>query len=759
MSTSLDIQTLDENLIEIWKNEEKLNCENSYESFVKSAWHVLEPENDLEWNWHHSVICENIQNRIHMVGQKIPYETNLLINVPPSTLKSTLVTIMPNAWAWIHYPWMRFLTVSYSGNLAERHAFKTRTIIGSEWYQQYWGNQVIISKRQDAKTLFETTVGGMRLVGGVGGTVTGNHADIISEDDLLSAKQAKSDVETQNAVEFHVRTMKTRKRNFRITQYWHTAQRLREDDVPGYIINNEKRVELLCFPGEDCDWVEPIKYRSKYVNGLLIPNRYTRKILDEIKTEDSFMHAGQIMQRPAPEEGGIFKRTNWRFWVPRGVDLAPYKIRIGMEDFICESVELPLSFDDVINTWDFTFKDKVKNDFVSGHCIGSSGANFYFLDEFHKKVDFSGSCSAMVSMKEKWPLTSQILVEDKANGSAIISEFQSLITGIIAVPSHGAENTRIKANVVSKIQTTGNVILPHPNLPGMGWVLDFIDEYAIYDNGTYDDRVSSGCQGVCHLKSAKPIFPMFQNKKANVKIDWLTLKDHMIPYISQWVEKDISTSIIVAVWDSLLGRMAIIDEFVVNTAMPEVITYALKHKIIRATRGVVKDLKRFEWIGNGLMFSRADRGVNRTNLIREGMWDQYERVGVSVNDNVTYDEHGSILILGKMFTLNTIVIDQKAPETSRQLASWCYEGNEPAKYGFGCARSLCNLVSIINETGSIIKTRKKLKQYSPQRDLVQQRVEQLDMENRLDDFIKNGMEVSNLHTSNVSSENRWMVGG
>lgn len=748
-------------LIDIWHKEEKESCESSYESFVRSAWHVLEPDTDIQWNWHMSYICEVLQKEMERVAKKQKREYHIVCNVPPSSAKSMIFTRMANAWAWIKWPWMRFLTSSYAGDLSLEHSGDTRTIIGSEWYQKNWGENYFVSPKQDAKSFFLNSYGGRRQTTSTGSKVTGRHAHIIIIDDPVNPEQTESEVELPKSIRYYKRTLRSRLIIPEVAMFWVVMQRLHEEDLTGYILHNEKEKYLhICLPAENRDWVNPPHLREKYVNGLLFEQRFSQDMLDEMAKSDPYTHAGQYLQLPSPEEGGIFKRQNWRFWLPRGVHLPDYKVRVGIEEVSCPSVELPTSFDDVINSWDFTFKEKEVNDYVSGHPIGSAGANFYFLGEYHKKTDFAGSCSAMTTMREQYPLSSETIIEDKANGSAIISEFRDIITGITAVPSHGTENTRIKANVVSKAQSTGNVILPHPHLPGMGWVKDFIDEYAAYPNAKHDDRVSSGCQGICHLKSSKPVFPMFQIRRANISIDWLTLKDHMIPYISQWVEKDMRTSIIVALWDSLLARMAIIDEFDVNTAQPEVVAFALKEKIKRRTKGVVTDLKRFEWIGNALMFSRNDRTGSKSNLVREGMWDQYERVGVSINDNLQYDEHGSILILGKMFSLKTIVIDQKAPETSRQLAAWNYEGNEPAKYGYGFARALCNLVSIINETGSVIKTRKRLKRYSPAKDSTQQLVDKLDQEDRLDDFIKQDMGLTITESNHsVSSENSWMIGG
>jgi hypothetical protein len=115
-----------------YKLKEKEACESSYEAFVKSAWPILEPKRKLVWNWHLSVLCEEAQKQMVRIAKGEPKEYDLVINVPPRSLKSMLFVRMAAPWIWIKYPELRFMRGSYSETLATDHALETRELIQSE---------------------------------------------------------------------------------------------------------------------------------------------------------------------------------------------------------------------------------------------------------------------------------------------------------------------------------------------------------------------------------------------------------------------------------------------------------------------------------------------------------------------------------------------------------------------------------------------------------------------------------------------------
>jgi predicted phage terminase large subunit-like protein len=93
-------------------------------------------------------------------------------------------------------------------------------------------------------------------------------------------------------------------------------------------------------------------------------------------------------------------------------------------------------------------------------------------------------------MKQKHPDTGTILVEDKANGPAIIAMLHKEMCGIIPVKPEGGKVARV--NAVSPHIESGNVFLPRQ----AEWLHDFIEECASFPKGKHDDQVDAMSQAL-----------------------------------------------------------------------------------------------------------------------------------------------------------------------------------------------------------------------------------------------------------------------
>ena len=154
---------------------------------------------------------------------------------------------------------------------------------------------------------------------------------------------------------------------------------------------------------------------------------------------------------------------------------------------------MPKVFGRVIQSGDFTFKETDHSDNVSGQVWGQVGANFYLLDNDTARMDFVLQVRAMQRMSSKWPEALEKVVEDKANGPAIISALGSRIPGIVPYNPRGSKTAR--AYSVSPLFEAGNVFLPpmdeeHP------WVKRYIDELLAFPNAEHDDQVDSTTQAL-----------------------------------------------------------------------------------------------------------------------------------------------------------------------------------------------------------------------------------------------------------------------
>jgi len=105
-------------------------------------------------------------------------------------------------------------------------------------------------------------------------------------------------------------------------------------------------------------------------------------------------------------------------------------------------------------------------------------------------MNFTETLRAMRNLNAKWPQCSRKLVEDKANGTAVIQVLKREIHGIVPVNPEGGKVVR--ANAVTAAVEAGNVYIPNP--ARAAWVGDFVEELSNFPNGKHDDQVDAMTQ-------------------------------------------------------------------------------------------------------------------------------------------------------------------------------------------------------------------------------------------------------------------------
>ena len=111
-------------------------------------------------------------------------------------------------------------------------------------------------------------------------------------------------------------------------------------------------------------------------------------------------------------------------------------------------------------------------------------------------MDFVSQVRAMRRLTAKWPQAIEKVVEDKANGPAIIASLGSEIPGIVPYSPRGSKTAR--AYAVSPLFEAGNVLLPplddrHP------WMGHYLEELLSFPNAPHDDQVDATTQALDSL--------------------------------------------------------------------------------------------------------------------------------------------------------------------------------------------------------------------------------------------------------------------
>ncbi len=419
----------------------------------------------------------------------------LMVFMPPRHGKSETVSRLFSAYYVYRWP-ERFVGLSsYAAGLAYTLSRNAR-----DNYVAADGHLSVEGVEQ-----WETGKGGGMWAAGVGGPITGKGGYLLIVDDpLKNAEDAASETIREKQKEWWRSTFYTRAEPDAaivvIMTRWH------EDDLAGWLLSQETSVEdeedesehwhlvfmpAIAEPLPDLPISVTVEPDPRQPGEPLAPERYPVNRLRKIRRNvGAYFWSALYRQWPTSLEGGIFKRAWWKFWRPRNTQLPP--VRIAGPDgevIVCEVEILPI-FTAQWQSWDMTFKDSAGTDFVVGQVWGLAGADRFLLDQVRGRMSFTATVEAVRNLSKQWPDTSTKLIEDKANGPAVISTLRRKIPGIIAEEPSGSKLARAQA--VSPYIEAGNVYLPHPQIAP--WVWDFIEECAAFPTGAHDDQVDAMSQ-------------------------------------------------------------------------------------------------------------------------------------------------------------------------------------------------------------------------------------------------------------------------
>ena len=451
-------------------------------------------------NWHHEVVCGYLDR---FVAGEIK---RLMIFQPPRTGKSELVSRRLPAFILGQNPDATIIATSYGADLARRMNRDVQRIMDSEPYMTLFPDSLLYGKnvRSTARGSWLRNSDMFEVVGhagyymgtGVGGAITGMGAHVVIIDDpVKNRKEANSAAYQKGVFDWYTSTLYTRLAPD--GQVLVTLTRWHELDLAGQLLklaasdSDADQWEIVCLPALAESPVAPYDHRQ--VGDALWPSRWPPAKLRTIRrTVGSRDWASLYQQRPAPDEGNIFKRQWWRFWQPRGAHLPPVLVTVDEKVIEIEPEELPLQFDEMLQSWDLTFKSTDSSDFVAGQVWGRHGANKYLMDYVLDRLDVIGAMKEIGRLTGKWPSATAKLIEDKANGPAVITMLKGKLAGLIPVEPEGGKVSR--AYAAQPEVEAGNVFLPHPAM--YGWVDGFIGSCAAFPNAANDDDVDAFTQAI-----------------------------------------------------------------------------------------------------------------------------------------------------------------------------------------------------------------------------------------------------------------------
>lgn len=395
----------------------------------------------------------------------------LIVNTPPQHGKSITLTESFPSWYMGKHPDRRIILAAYNDDFAERFLRRNKEKIKAH------GKNVFDIEVGDIDRATEFELAGRRgriISRGMRSGITGNPGDLIIIDDPIKDRaEAYSPTFREQVWGAWLSSVKTRlsagAKVVIIMTNWHF------DDLASRIAEREANVTLVRLPveaGED----DPL---GREPGEPLCPELGKDKAwLEEFKQAylndpdgGNAAWAAMFMCSPLILGGNIVKRDWFQFYKPE--DISEWGV--------------------TIISVDAAFKGKETNDFVAITVWSKLGPNYYLRHCSNKKLDFPQTLTELRLIKHLYPEAFTVLVEDKANGSAIIATLRKEMPGVLGVNPKGGKEARV--NAVASVIESGHVFIPE-RAP---WKDDYLDQFSMFPAGKHDDMVDSSTQALSHM--------------------------------------------------------------------------------------------------------------------------------------------------------------------------------------------------------------------------------------------------------------------
>jgi len=413
--------------------------------------------------WVHHDIAVRLERFSEAVArQEAP---RLILTMPPRHGKTELVGRQWLPWHMARHPGHEVIYATYGQGLSDavsgaamRNATKARALWpslapleGGKWGVQRW----------------ECANGASFLATSSGGPAGGMGAHILALDDLIKDWEAASSATIREKVwDWYTSTAYARLAPGGGVLIMHTRWHM--DDPIGRLLaamedGTGDEFELVNYPAI-AETDEPHRRRGE----ALHPERYDLAELEQKRTVlGSHKWAALYQQRPSPAEGGLFQRS----WLEQRYETLP---RPEHEFRWAISV-------------DCAFKDSRHADFVVMQVWARLGGRFYLVDQVRRRMDYPETRAALRTLCQAYPRATLKLVEEAANGAALIADLRASIPGI--VPWRPKDSKEARAQAIAPLFESGAVYLP--NKP---WVGEYVEELASFPSGAHDDQVDATSQ-------------------------------------------------------------------------------------------------------------------------------------------------------------------------------------------------------------------------------------------------------------------------
>jgi len=419
-------------------------------------------------NWHIELIASALTDVLEGRTKR------LIINVPPRSLKSVIVSVAFVAWALGRDPNKQIICASYGQHLADKLALDCRSVMMSAWFRRLFGVQLQGSRPSVSD--FRTLQGGGRFATSVGGVLTGRGGDIILIDDPLKPDGAISDAERNAANDWFDNTVTSRLNDKQTGAMVIIMQRLHLDDLVAHVQEKElwKVIELPAIAQEEQRFrfsnVFGEHHITRQAGDVLHSAREPIEVLNKLRQSiGEYNFAGQYQQSPAPLGGGIFKAQ----WI---------------QTF--EAHQRPSQFEQIVQSWDTASKETESADYSVCTTWGVKDADRYLIDVLRAKMEFPQLYASVIAQIKNYQ-PQVVLIEDKASGIQLIQELRD--KGHSMVKAYKPVGDKFMRAMAQTPAFEGGFVKLPANAP---WLDAYVLELITFPRAKHNDQVDSTSQAL-----------------------------------------------------------------------------------------------------------------------------------------------------------------------------------------------------------------------------------------------------------------------
>lgn len=523
-----------EALIERGRRARVVQMRRSLAAFVRGgAWDVIASA-ELEWSWHHGSLCRHLQYQVdEWRWRRSRPETSAILqklagNLPPGTGKSHITSVLLNAWVWLDSPEWRVTVVSSNDAVVRRDAGYLSKLVTSEWYQRTFRPAWTIESDSESRGLINSR-GGTRLSRSFLSGAVGLRGDALVIDDADDPKGVDSPAYRRARDDKWRLTWYTRVNDLRVSTWTSIQQVTHEHGFTSILLPREGSNHP-----DSMGWAHlclPLRWRPGLPDTpigsgdprttpgeILHPARFPPAVIADLYTAMGSRGVElQFDQLGTPSEPKLFPQRWWRFFqrgqlehyppLYRPERCAPHPAR-GLASRSTLRRGAPVTIDDldaVVISVDASFGANRKtsegadaSSRVGLGVMASAGTRRLVLDDRTEALDYPATKIAVKTLCRDYPEASLLLIEEKANGAALIQELRR--DPEIGIPIEAVSPTEGKlARAIAHQPAieSGAVEL----LDGASWLDALVGEFAGYTGaeGEMNDRVDWVTQALQYL--------------------------------------------------------------------------------------------------------------------------------------------------------------------------------------------------------------------------------------------------------------------